>query len=152
MERVFSNCFSLEKLPDISKWKTENVENMHGMFENCISLSIIPDISIWNAYKVKDINKIFYNCPSLITLPDISLWNSRNNTKIVGILDENIESKDSSNLSSYLSNTNSIVISASSNNDNKALIINDTYNIIKTNNFNEFSEDLKDDYYDNFYS
>ena len=44
MEEVFSNCFSIKKIPDISKWNTSKVIDMTGFIENCISLIKIPNI------------------------------------------------------------------------------------------------------------
>ena len=40
---MFSWCKSLESLPDISKWVTENVNNMSGIFYGCDG-KIIPNI------------------------------------------------------------------------------------------------------------
>ena len=42
---MFSDCKSLNYLPDISKWNTKNVTNMSYMFYNCESLNSLPDIS-----------------------------------------------------------------------------------------------------------
>ena len=42
---MFSNCISLELLPDISKWDTSNVINMSKMFNFCLLLLSLPDIS-----------------------------------------------------------------------------------------------------------
>ena len=42
---MFSNCNSLKKLPDISRWNTNNVNDMRGIFLNCESLIELPDIS-----------------------------------------------------------------------------------------------------------
>ena len=38
MRNMFYNCLSLSSLPDISKWNTNNINNMRGMFYNCLSL------------------------------------------------------------------------------------------------------------------
>ena len=70
MNQMFSDCQSLELLPDISKWNTSNVTNMSGMFANCIFLSYLPDLSKWSINKVIDINEIFSCCSSLKSLPD----------------------------------------------------------------------------------
>ena len=51
---MFFNCKSLPSLPDISKWKTNNVKDMSGMFSNCESLSSLPDISKWNTKNITD--------------------------------------------------------------------------------------------------
>ena len=61
MNGMFSNCWSLISLPDISKWNTDNVKNINGIFLNCESLLFIPDIYKWNTNNVVDIF-IFGNC------------------------------------------------------------------------------------------
>ena len=38
MFKMFCNCLSLSSLPDISKWNTDNVNDMNGMLDNCILL------------------------------------------------------------------------------------------------------------------
>jgi len=48
MSDLFHNCRSLSSLPDISKWNTSNVNNMSNkneMFSVCFSLLLLPDIS-----------------------------------------------------------------------------------------------------------
>ena len=42
---MFDKYSSLSSLPDISKWNTNNVNNM---FNNCSSLTSLSDISNWN--------------------------------------------------------------------------------------------------------
>ena len=42
---IFFRCSKLQYLPEISKWKTNNVTNISGMFDNCSSLSSLPNIS-----------------------------------------------------------------------------------------------------------
>ena len=78
MSGVFSNCSSLEILPDISKWDTSNVYSMKKMFDECYNLHSIPDISKWNVSKVRDMEKMFNECRNLSTLPDISNWDTFN--------------------------------------------------------------------------
>jgi len=75
---IFAFCYSLETLPDISKWNISNVKNISGIFLECLSLSYLPDISKWNTSNVIDMSNIFYNCKSLQYLPDISKWNTSN--------------------------------------------------------------------------
>ena len=50
------------------------------MFSNCKSLQFLPDISEWNTSKVKDISFIFYGCKLVNILPDISKWKTSNIT------------------------------------------------------------------------
>ena len=45
MNKMFFNCIKLKSLPDISRWKTNNVMEMKGLFERCESLKKLPDIS-----------------------------------------------------------------------------------------------------------
>ena len=62
----------------ISKWVTNNVNNMSCLFKNCLLLKSLPDISRWNTINVTDMNQLFYNCSKLESLPDISKWNTSN--------------------------------------------------------------------------
>ena len=78
-------CKSLIELPDISKWRTENIEDLCCLFYECESLKLLPDISKWNTNKVKNISGLFYNCKNLEKLPDISKWNISNVILIVGL-------------------------------------------------------------------
>ena len=45
-------------MPDISKWKAKNLEEMHSLLSDCLSLLFIPDISKWNNYNENDLNEI----------------------------------------------------------------------------------------------
>ena len=58
---IFDGCSSLSSLPDISKWNTNNVINMHGLFRECNSLSSLPDISKWNTNNVTNMQSMFFN-------------------------------------------------------------------------------------------
>ena len=79
MHSMFYGCSSLLSLPDISKWKTNNIIDMCSIFDGCSSLSSLPDISKWNTNKVTDMHCMFYGCSSLLSLPDISKWNTNFN-------------------------------------------------------------------------
>ena len=155
MKSVFLNCSSLTKLPDISKWNTNNVKDLSDIFRNCYSLKSIPDISIWNTKNVMNINKIFYKCSSLISLPDISKWNLPliNNKNNIDFYDGN--SSTNSNLSIKSSNTN-IPSSSSSGvekNYNKEIFrLNDITRVVSS--FNDYNNktDINQAYYDSFYS
>ena len=48
MSYLFSNFNLSSSLPDISKWKTNNVIDISYLFYNCISLLTLTDISKWN--------------------------------------------------------------------------------------------------------
>ena len=76
MNNIFSGCKSLLNLPDISNWDVSNVTDMNNMFSNCSLINYLPDISKWNTKNVVNMNNMFYNCSSLLTLPDLSKWNT----------------------------------------------------------------------------
>ena len=59
MNNMFTGCYSLISLPDISKWDTSNVLDMSYMFNECSLLVSLPDISKWNTSNVLDMCKIF---------------------------------------------------------------------------------------------
>ena len=40
MSEIFYNCLSLLSLPDISKWKTENIFNISNLFKKCSSSNL----------------------------------------------------------------------------------------------------------------
>ena len=46
MSYMFAECKSLEEVPDLSKWNTENVKEMKDMFIYCDNLEEIPNINI----------------------------------------------------------------------------------------------------------
>ena len=43
MNSIFSGCSSLISLPDISKWKTSDINNINNMFSYCSSLISLPN-------------------------------------------------------------------------------------------------------------
>ena len=45
-------------MPDISKWNTQNLEQMRSIFSECLSLLILPDISIWDNYDEDELNSL----------------------------------------------------------------------------------------------
>ena len=146
MKEVFSNCFSLKKLPDISKWNTNNVKDLSRMFENCISLLLLPDISKWEISNVENINKMFYNCSSLISYPDIAIWNISNfNQKNIDIFSPSYSSINP--LSIHSIEKNIFDSNLSSNNDNCFKDI----EILENKNINEFDKDVNEEYFENFY-
>ena len=82
MSYMFFDCNSLESLPYISKYNTNNVTNMSYMSSDCNSLESFPDISKWNTNNVTNMNDMFSICNSLESLPDISKWNTNNVTNM----------------------------------------------------------------------
>ena len=77
LSSIFSNCLSLSSLPDISKWNTNNVNDIYEMLRNCISLSSLPDITKWNTNKIRDMENMNLNCYNclLLYLPDKQIFN-----------------------------------------------------------------------------
>ena len=73
MSGMFLLCMSLSSLPNISKWKTQNVTNMSCMFYVCSSLSSLPDIPKWDILKVTIMDRMLYNFSSLTTLSDLNI-------------------------------------------------------------------------------
>ena len=71
MSYMICGCLSLLYLPDISKWKTDNITALTCLFIGCISLIELPDISKWNTNNVTDMYCIFDGCSSLTVLTDI---------------------------------------------------------------------------------
>ena len=78
MHGMFCACKLLKSLPDISNWDTKNVLDMSDLFHGCSSLTNLPDISKWDLINTKNIGGMFYGCSSLSSLPDISKWNTIN--------------------------------------------------------------------------
>ena len=148
LSNIFYDCISLKSIPDISKWNISKVKNISGLFYNCINLNKLPNISIWNTSEVKEINNIFTNCKSLISLPDISKWNLKNvdnKSYISNIFDSSIKSGNNS-LYKFSSSFNNDEASSHS----EEPLNEKTENIKFNDNYenNEYFEDLKDD---NFY-
>ena len=72
MKRMFSGCYSLVSIPDISQWDTSNVTDMKFMFNKCRSLISLPDLSKWNTSNVTDMSKMFKGCINLIIHSNIN--------------------------------------------------------------------------------
>ena len=85
MSNLFSDCKSLESLPDISKWNTNNVTDINHLFNDCKSLKSLPDISKWNTNNVTNMGDLFSGCGILKSLPDISKWNTNKITNMSGL-------------------------------------------------------------------
>ena len=75
---MFCGCVNLRKLPDISKWNIDKINDISFMFYECQALKELPDISTWNTTNIIDMNNLFSGCKSLTKLPDISNWNTSN--------------------------------------------------------------------------
>ena len=73
MNEISCGCssLSLQSLPDISKWNTDNITGMNYMFYGCSSLSSFPDISELIINNVINMSYLIGGCsqlPSLIFL------------------------------------------------------------------------------------
>ena len=69
---MFYGFSSLSSLTDISKWNTNNVEDINHMFGGCSSsLSYLSDISNWNSSNATNLSFMFSGCESLSSIPDI---------------------------------------------------------------------------------
>ena len=74
MLNMFKGCSSLTTLPDISKWNTNNLNNMKNMFQGCSSLISMPDINKWIIRHQTNISGMFDGCSSLSILPSLLSW------------------------------------------------------------------------------
>ena len=61
MSGLFHECTSLKSLPDISKWETNNVQNINCLFYECPKLESIPDISKWNTNNINDMSFLVHH-------------------------------------------------------------------------------------------
>jgi len=153
MEYKFNNgyklfiygCSLIKKLPDISKWNTNNINNINNLFENCSLLTFIPNILKWKFHNKIQINNIFKGCKSLLVIPDISKWN--------------ISIPECFNTSSFNSNSISIKEIKSDSIISEDIMINSglskDISSLKDINDKDFSNDKEQelsDYYDNFYN
>ena len=156
MRNAFSYCSSLKELPDISKWKTEKVNDMTGMFENCISLKKMPNIEKWNVSNVKKINSIFNNCTSLITLPNVDKWNINKIIKVNNMFARCVSSSLISSDSDLKGNSSSLEFNNKTNQNSSISSLSGEKNINYTNyyskNFFNDYDDKINDYYEGFYS
>ena len=56
MDLLFAKCSSLVSLPNISKWKTNNLKQLSSLFSDCNLLLSLPDLTKWNNYDENAIN------------------------------------------------------------------------------------------------
>ena len=61
MSNLFYGCKKLKFFPDISKWNTNNVNNISNLFNGCKEIKILPDISEWNTSNIINMNNLFYS-------------------------------------------------------------------------------------------
>jgi len=54
---MFSSCKTLESI-EYSIWDANNIVIMSNMFSSCYSLTLLTNISTWNTNKTKDIINI----------------------------------------------------------------------------------------------
>ena len=61
MSSIFEGCKSLKSLPELSKWKINNINDMINMFDDCDSLETLPDTFFWNNFfEMKKKENIFF--------------------------------------------------------------------------------------------
>ena len=129
MSYLFYNCELLNSLPDISKWKTNNVETALNMIEGCDSLITFPDFKKWNLDKCKNDSKnlLSESFEEFEFSMDESSNSSSNWSKENSSFDNPISEK---NISSY----------------NSMCFNNEDNSLINQNNNEKLTE-----YYENFY-
>ena len=70
MKELFSNCYSLLYLPDISKWNISlaDHEEIAYIFGNCISLSFLHDLKNFHLFEeqFEEFYSMTSNCPNII--------------------------------------------------------------------------------------
>lgn len=82
---VFNCCKKLIKLPSVvSKWNTQNAEDISIMFQECNMLKSI-DIKNYNTSKVKDMNGVFSLCKELKSVNGIKSWNMNEVKEMIGM-------------------------------------------------------------------
>ena len=74
MKGMFYNCSALKEL-DLSEFDTENVTDMSSMFSGCTSLESLATGSTFNTSRVTDMSDMFKNCTGLKAV-DMSAWYS----------------------------------------------------------------------------
>ena len=153
MKEVFTNCFSLEELPDISTWNTSNVVDMTSLFENCTSLVKIPNIIKWDVHNLKSMNYILFNCTSLASFPDISQWDIPKDMKSDNIFDNSISSNLLSLNSDLKDNIKSLSEGFMSNNNSENSLLDNKNNNNIGYNIDYFDKQDNDNnnYYEEFY-
>ena len=71
MDYLFACCFSLNSIPDISKWDFSSIISFDNMFYECNSLSSLPHIEKWKMKKKNKFLLIIKRCYSLAYMPGI---------------------------------------------------------------------------------
>ena len=108
MNYLFSGCYSLISLPDISSWSTNNVYDMTYMFGNCSTLKSLRDISKWNFSKTSDMSFMFYNCSSSKSFPINVDWKNKINkrTKTLNMFEGCYSLQTKPNITLYINDDN----------------------------------------------
>ena len=73
---LFSECYNLKSIPDLTNWKMTNVKNISYLFNGCINIRDISCIEKWEMPNLTKINNLFSNCEKLISIPDIKNWDT----------------------------------------------------------------------------
>ena len=151
---IFFLLSSLMDLPDLSKWKTGNVQNINYMFKGCIKLKFIPNILSREIDKANESKELFKES-ELIDTSKFSKWSLNEDSKSDSFFKDcsrltssfNISKIDKNNIRDFLENFSETDFSESRNYNL------DTYiNLNQTNLFNNDDNYINKEYYDNFYN
>ena len=73
IEKMFHNCFLLEKIDGLETWDIQNVTNMVDTFRSCHSLKLFNGIENWDVSSCLKFDYTFAYCYDLLEL-DLSKW------------------------------------------------------------------------------
>ena len=76
MSNMFTNCYLLKSVGDLSSWDTSNVTTMSGMFNGCYSILALGNLGTWDVGSVTTMQNMFQNCYRLSSIGDISTWDT----------------------------------------------------------------------------
>ena len=98
----FASMTNLSSITGMEYFKTDEMENMHGMFRDCSSLDSI-DLSHFNTRYVKDMGRMFYGCSGLTSL-DVSNFSTHEVNNMFGMFNgcSSLTNLDLSNFSTWL--------------------------------------------------
>jgi surface protein len=90
---MFFGCTSLENMPNISKWNTQNVTDFSYMFSYCYSLLILPKTNKWITTNEADRSNMTHGCSESASALKIYIKTMRGETiDIACKMDESISS------------------------------------------------------------
>lgn len=71
---IFSRCYNLKEIPDVSDWDVSNVNDLLQMFYSLHSITAPPDVSKWDVRKAGSTSYMFTSNFKLQQAPDIKNW------------------------------------------------------------------------------